>query len=410
MRRRLSLNAWILAGLVAGIAFGALAPPLGVALQPVATIFLRLIKLIVTPLVFTTLVVGLAQHAHIVRVGIKTLLWFEAATTLALVVGLTMVNVFRPGQGVSLSSANALSVSAPRSAAELLVHTVPESFADAWARNDVLQVAVFALLIGAAAAAAGNRAKPVVDLCESAVQILFQLTRLVMKTAPIGVFAAIAASVGSHGLAILFPLGKLIAVFYLALAVFVVLLLGAAVLLFGVPLRPFWSAARPAVTLAFATTSSESALPLALERMERFGVSKAIVGFVIPAGYSFNLDGSTLYLSLASVFVAQAAGVGLSTGEQLIMMGTLMLTSKGVAGVPRSVLVVLAGTVTTFRLPIEGVALLLGIDAVLDMGRTAVNVLGNCLASVVIDRWENRGKAVPAPTLPSSEVTSLGEQ
>jgi proton glutamate symport protein len=400
MRRRLSLNAWILGGLFAGIAFGALAPQLGVALQPVATIFLRLIKLIVTPLVFTTLVVGLAQHANILRVGIKTLLWFEAATTLALVVGLTMVNAFRPGQGVSLSGSTALSVAAPRSAAELLIHTVPESFADAWARNDVLQVAVFALLIGASAAAAGSRAKPVVDLCESAVQILFQLTRLVMKTAPIGVFAAIAASVGLHGLAILFPLGKLIAVFYLALAVFLVLLLGTAALLFGVPLRAFWSAARPAVTLAFATTSSESALPLAMERMERFGVPRAIVGFVIPAGYSFNLDGSTLYLSLASVFIAQAGGVALSTGDQLLMMGTLMLTSKGVAGVPRSVLVVLAGTVTTFRLPIEGVALLLGIDAVLDMGRTAVNVLGNCLASVVIDRWENRGNVVPARVEP----------
>jgi proton glutamate symport protein len=387
--QRLSLNAWILIALAGGIVFGAVAPQWGVALQPLATIFLRLIKLIVAPLVFTTLVLGLAQHAHILRVGLKSLIWFEGATTVALGVGLVAVNLFRPGEGVSLPSATSVSMGPQHSAAELLVHTVPESFADAWARNDVLQVAVFAILFGAATAAVGARAKPVVDLCEAGVQILFQLTQLVMKTAPVGVFAAIAASIGSHGPGVLLPLTKLIAVFYLALAVFVTLLLAAARILFRVPLREFWSAARPAVTLAFSTASSESALPLAMERMEEFGVPRAIVGFVIPAGYSFNLDGSTLYLSLASLFIAQAAGITFGVREQLILMLTLMLTSKGVAGVPRSVLVILAGTVGTFHLPIEGVALLLGIDSILDMGRTATNVLGNCLASAVIDRWEH---------------------
>ncbi|HXW97300.1 MAG TPA: dicarboxylate/amino acid:cation symporter [Gemmatimonadales bacterium] len=387
--RRLSLNAWILIGLGAGIVFGAAAPQWGVALQPLATIFLRLIKLIVAPLVFSTLVLGLAHHTGILRMGLKSLIWFEGATTVALGVGLLMANLFKPGQGVSLPSGAAPAVGPPRRAADLLVHTIPESFADAWARNDVLQVAVFAILFGAAVGAVGAQAKPVVDLCEAAVQILFRLTRLVMKVAPVGVFAAIAASVGTHGLGVLLPLAKLIGVFYLALGIFATLLLAAARVLFRVPTRAFWSAARPAVTLAFSTASSESALPLAMERMERYGVPREVVGFVIPAGYSFNLDGSTLYLSLASLFIAQAAGITFGIREQLVLMLTLMVTSKGVAGVPRSVLVILAGAVASFHLPIEGVALLLGIDSVLDMGRTAINVLGNCLASAVIDRWEH---------------------
>ncbi|HJZ87439.1 MAG TPA: dicarboxylate/amino acid:cation symporter, partial [Polyangia bacterium] len=316
----------------------------------------------------------------------------------ALAIGLLAVNLFRPGVGVALAAeASGLPPLAQRSVADVIVHVFPDSLADAWARNDVLQVVVFALLFGLGAAAAGARARPVLDLCDAGAQILFKVTGLVMKLAPFGVAAALAAALGKQGIAMLVPLAKLTAVFYLALACFVTLLLGFVRAVLRIPLRPFWRAAKEPVLIAFSTSTSEAALPIALERMEEYGVPGRIVGFVLPAGYSFNLDGSTLYLALASVFVAQAAGAGLGLRGQLVMMLTLMLSSKGIAAIPRGSLVLLAGTLASFHLPMEGAALLLGIDAILDMGRTGCNMLGNCVASAVVAKWEGElGQPVPS--------------
>jgi proton glutamate symport protein len=391
--KRISLTAWIFTGMAAGVAVGIAAPAFAAQLGIVSAVFLRLIRSIVAPLLFGTLVAGISGGGDIKnmgRIGAKAILYFEIVTTFALFLGLGAVNLVRPGDGVPIerTAADAAVPQAPPTIGSVLEHTFPASIIDAMARNDVLQIVVFAFLFGAACAALGAKAKPVVEFSASLAEVMFRYTRFVMYLAPLGVGAAIAVTVGSKGVAVLFGLGKLILTMYASLVIFVVLVLGAVVLLFRIPLGPFYRAVREPFLIAFSTASSEAALPLALENMERFGVPKHIVGFVIPTGYSFNLDGSTLYLSLASVFVAQAAGVHMSFGEQLLMMLTLMLTSKGVAGVPRAALVILAGTLTTFHLPVEGFSILLGVDALLDMARTGVNVLGNCLASAVVARWE----------------------
>jgi proton glutamate symport protein len=391
--KRVSLTAWIFTGMAAGVAAGIAAPGFAVQLGIVGTVFLRLIRSIVAPLLFGTLVAGIAGGGDIKnmgRIGAKAILYFEIVTTFALFLGLGAVNLVRPGDGVPIqrTAADAAVPTTPTTIGTVLEHTFPASIIDAMARNDVLQIVVFAFLFGAACAAIGAKAEPVVKFSASLAEVMFRYTKYVMYLAPLGVGAAIAVTVGSKGVAVLFGLGKLILTMYASLAIFVALVLGAVVILLRIPLRPFYRAVREPFLIAFSTASSEAALPLALENMERFGVPKHIVGFVIPTGYSFNLDGTTLYLSLASVFVAQAAGVHMSFGEQLIMMLTLMLTSKGVAGVPRAALVILAGTLTTFHLPVEGFSILLGVDALLDMARTGVNVLGNCLASAVVARWE----------------------
>jgi len=275
-----------------------------------------------------------------------------------------------------------------QSAGTIVEHVFPSSIIDAMARGDVLEIVVFSFLFGAACAAIGAKAKPVVAFCESLAQVMFRYTSYVMYLAPFGVAAAIAVTVASKGSGVLLGLGKLVLTMYAAQFIFVTVVLGSIVMLFRLPAGAFYRAVREPFLIAFSTASSEAALPLALENMERFGVPPHIVAFVIPTGYSFNADGSTLYLSLASVFVAQAAGIHLSLGQQLLMMLMLMLTTKGVAGVPRQSLVLLAGALSTFHLPMEGVAVLLGVDAILDMARTSVNVLGNCLASAVVARWE----------------------
>lgn len=391
--KRLSLTAWIFIGMAAGVALGVLAPGVAGHLGPVSAIFLRLIRSIIAPLIFGTLVYGIAGGGDVRRmgrIGLKAIVYFEIVTTFALFLGLAAVNLVRPGAGMTLAPTSA-EAALPREhpgAGTIIEHVFPASVIDAMARGDVLQIVVFAFLFGAACAAIGARSAPVVAFCESLAEVMFRYTRYVMYLAPLGVGAAIAVTVSSKGFGVLFGLGKLILTMYAAQALFVVLVLGAVILLVRIPLREFYRAVREPFLIAFSTASSEAALPLALENMERFGVPKHIVAFVIPTGYSFNLDGSTLYLSLASVFVAQAAGVHLSFGQQLLMMLTLMLTSKGVAGVPRAALVILAGTLGTFHLPMEGVAVLLGIDALMDMARTSVNVLGNCLASAVVARWE----------------------
>jgi proton glutamate symport protein len=391
--KRLSLTGWIFIGMAAGVALGVAAPGAARQMAPVSNVFLRLIRSIIAPLLFSTLVVGIAgggDMKRMGRIGGKAILYFEVVTTLALFLGLAAVNLVRPGAGIPIqrTAAEAALPAAQTTFSSVLEHIFPSSIIDAMARNDALQIVVFAFLFGAACAAIGGKAQPVIDFCGSLAEVMFRYTKYVMYLAPVGVGAAIAVTVGSKGLGVLFGLGKLVVTMYAASALCILLVLAPALGLFRIPAGRFWRAVREPFLIGFSTASSEAALPLALENMEQFGVPKHIVGFVIPTGYSFNLVGSALYLSLASVFVAQAAGKNLGIADQLLMMLTLMLTSKGVAGVPRAALVILAGTLATFNLPMEGVAVLLGVDAVLDMARTGINVLGNCLASAVVARWE----------------------
>ncbi len=392
--KRPSLTAWTFLGLIAGILIGILAPGFAKQLGPVSNVFLRLIRTIIAPLIFGTLVAGIAGSGDLKRMGrvaLKAVVYFEVVTTIALFLGLGAVNLTRPGDGVPVARttpAPAVPVQNTTTAGSVLEHIFPSSIIDAMARNDVLQIVVFSFLFGAACAAIGSKAAPVVSFASALAEVMFRYTKYVMYLAPLGVGAAIAVTVGSEGAGVLLGLGKLVLTMYVTMVLFVVLVLGAVIALFRIPLGRFYRAVREPFLIAFSTSSSEAALPLALENMERFGVPKHIVGFVLPTGYSFNMDGSTLYMSVACLFVAQASGVPLSLGDQLFMMLTLMLTTKGVAGVPRAAFVILSGALTTFHLPLEGVAILLGVDAILDMGRTSINVLGNCLASAVVARWE----------------------
>jgi len=395
--KRISLTSWIIIGLLGGIAFGALFPGPARNTAILGTIFLRLIKSIIAPLLFGTLVSGIAGAGSVKtmgRIGGKAILYFEIVTTVALFIGLGAVNLVKPGAGIALQKGVPSQKSAAglppagASVPEILEHAFPASIVDAMAKGEVLQIVVFAFIFGAACTAAGIRARPVVQVCEALSEVMFRFTNYVMFFAPFGVFGAMAATIGERGVGILGNLGKLVLTLYGAELFFVVVVLGAVTAVAKIPLRRFIHYVRAPFLLAFSTASSESALPIALENMERFGVPKHIVAFVLPTGYSFNLDGTALYLSLAAMFIAQAAGVQLPFGTQLLMMLTLMLTSKGVAGVPRAALVILAGTLGTFNLPVEGVAVILGVDALMDMGRTSVNVLGNCLAAAVVARWE----------------------
>jgi proton glutamate symport protein len=390
-----STTTQIFIGLILGILLGHFAPHAGAGIKPIADAFLRMIKMIIAPLLFSTLVIGIAGMGDLKamgRIGLKAIIWFEVATTVALIIGLVAVNVFQPGAGVSMAGGDtsdlAKLATAQQGPWDIFLHLFPTSVFDAMAKGDILQIVVFATFFGIALAAVGSHGKPVYDFMESTAQVMFKFTGYVMKFAPLGVFAAIAFTVGSKGLGILVTLGKLVLVMYGSLALFVLLVIGGAAWIIRVPFLTFVKAVREPFLIAFTTASSEAALPKALEVMERFGAPKTIVSFVLPTGYSFNLDGTTLYLSLASVFVAQLAGVELSVGTQVVMMLTLMLTSKGVAGVPRAALVVLTATLTSFGLPLEGAAILLGIDQIMDMGRTAVNVMGNCIATAVVARWE----------------------
>jgi proton glutamate symport protein len=392
--KKLTLTSWIFIALIVGILIGVFLPGFAVQLAPISNIFLRLIKSIVGPLLFGTLIYGISSAGELKtmgRIALKAITYFEIATTLALVIGLVMVNLFQPGAGIKITAENSAAIptlAKPVSFSQVLEHAVPTNIFESLAANDVLQMVVFFFLFGAACAAIGKKAQPVVDFAGSVAEVMFRYTKYVMYVAPFGVGAAIAVTIGKNGPKVLFSLGKLVGTLYLAQALFVILVLGTALTIARVPLGPFIKAARQPFLLAFSTASSEAALPLALENMERLGIPKHIVGFVLPTGYSFNLDGSTLYLSLASIFVAQAAGVQMPLGTQITMMLTLMLTSKGVAAVPRASLVILAGTLGTFHLPLEGISLILGVDALMDMCRTSVNLLGNCVATAVVARWE----------------------
>jgi len=387
------LTVWILIALVAGIAFGAVFPGPAKELGLLGTIFLRLIKSIIAPLLFATLVVGIAGAGSIKtmgRIGGKAILYFEIVTTLALVIGLGAANLVQPGAGVALTPGANPGVAAAGATGlqQTVEHTFPTSIIDAMARGEVLQIVVFSFLFGTACAAIPAKSRAVVDFCQALSDVMFRYTNYVMLFAPLGVFGAMAATIGDKGLGVLLNLGKLVVTLYVTQMFFIVVVLGTVTAIARIPVRRFIRWVREPFLIAYSTASSEAALPLALENMQSFGVPKHIAAFVLPTGYSFNLDGSTLYLSLASMFVAQAAGIHLSVGTQITMMLTLMVTSKGVAAVPRASLVILAGTLATFNLPVEGVALLLGVDALMDMARTSVNLLGNCLATAVVARWE----------------------
>lgn len=394
--RARTLTQWIVAGMVAGTLLGWLAPDAGMAIKPLSDVFLRMIKSIVVPLIFGTLVIGVAGHGddlrRVGRLALKSIVYFEAVTTLALAVGLLAVNLLRPGDGVQLpapAAGAAPAVSGGVTLGGLLQHLVPQSFFEAAANNDVLSIVFWSVLFALALTQIREGPRDVmVRLCEALVEIMFKFTALVMRFAPIGIGAAIAYTVGHSGLGVLSSLGKLVLTLYLALVVFIAFVLLPVAYLAGVPVRRFFGAVREPALIAFSTASSEAALPKAMVQMEAIGVPRRIVAFVIPTGYSFNLDGSTLYLAVAAVFAAQAAGIAMTLGQQLVMMLTLMLTSKGVAGVPRAALVILSGTLATFHIPLEAVAVILGVDALMDMARTSVNVVGNCLASVVMARWE----------------------
>jgi proton glutamate symport protein len=397
--RRVTLSQLILLSLVVGIAIGHFFPSVGIEFDILSTIFLHLIKCVVVPLIFSMLVVGIAGHADdmksVGRLALRSFIYFEIVTTLALVIGLAAVNLVQPGKGVQLAApVNETTQKLAENSAkvnfkEVIEHTFPTSFFDAAAHNDVLQIVVFALIFAVALSQVKGRShETMLHVTEALGDVMFKFTGLVMYMAPLGVMGAIASSVGKNGLGILLNLGKLALTLYGALIVFIVVVLIPVMLISRIPVLRFFRTVRQPFLLAFSTATSEAALPDALRLMEQFGVPRRIVSFVLPAGYSFNLDGSTLYLSLASVFVAQAAGVELSIADQAMMALTLMLTSKGVAAVPRASLVILSGTLTKFNLPLAGVALILGIDAFLDMARTSVNLLGNCLASAVMARWE----------------------
>ena len=390
----------------AGGELGADAPAFAVSLRVFSDIFLRLIKTIVAPLILGTLITGIAAHGQmrsLGRMGLKALVYFEVLTTIAMLVGLAAINITHAGVGLDVPQQHAAANSAPAQAPpmrwdEVLLHTFPENIAKSVADNQILQVAVFAILFGVAMGrlSAENRA-PLLRVIESLTETMFAFTNVVMYYAPVGVGAAMAYTVGQMGPGVLLHLGRLLLTLYAALLAFGLLGLLPVALIAGVPVRRFLRAVAEPATIAFATSTSEAALPRAMEAMEALGVPRRIVAFVIPAGYSFNLDGSTLYLALASVFVAQAAGVHMGWKQQIFMVGTLMLTSKGVAGVPRATLIVLLATVAMFRLPEEPIFVILGIDALMDMARTTVNVVGNCLASVVVARWEGEfGSEMPA--------------
>ena len=412
-RRRITLTQQIFIGLFLGVVVGAIFsryhPEWAKNIRFLSGLFLRMVKMIIAPLIFSTLVAGIAGAGHLKsvgRMGLKALLYFEVVTTLALAIGLCAVNLTKPGLGVNLPPAQGLEeiTSHAQHWDQIILHLVPTSVVQAMAEGDVLQIVVFSMLFAAALSMIGEKGKPLIALCEAVAETMFKFTNIIMNYAPIGVGAAIAYTVGHGGLGVLVNLAKLIGTLYAALAAFLLLVLLPVALLFKVPLRKFIAAAKEPAIIAFSTTTSEAALPRAMETLEKLGCPRRIVAFILPLGYTFNLDGSSLYLSLAAVFVAQAANVHLTIGQQITMMLTLMLTSKGIAGVPRASLVILAGTLASYGLPLDGVTLLLGVDELMDMARTMVNMIGNCLATVVISKWENA--FVEAPTVEVIELSS----
>jgi len=401
-RKGISPTVQIIIAMAIGLAVGLLFPAeenpnLIVGLKAASAVFLRLIKTLIVPLLFSTLVVGIAGHGDdmkkVGRLAFRSIVYFEVVTTLALAIGLIAVNLVKPGAGISLTGATATAgteyAATKITFTGVIEHMFPASFFDAAARNEVLQIVVFAILFAVGLSRVTGRPKEVMlEFCDSLAQVMFKFTGLVMAFAPVGVGAAMAVTVSVSGWSVLTRLFMLVATLYGALVVFLLVVLLPVAILARVPIRRFWGFVQQPWLLAFSTASSEAALPLAMENLEKFGIPKRIIAFVLPTGYSFNLDGSTLYLAVASVFAAQAAGIDMPLSQQLVMMLTLMLTSKGVAAVPRASLVILSGALAMFGLPLEAIAIILGVDAIMDMARTSVNLLGNCLATAVMARWE----------------------
>ena len=400
---RRSLLIWTFWAMLAGAELGMDAPRLAAQTHILGDIFLRLIRMIVAPLIFGGIVTGIAGHSELKgvgRVAVKALIFFEAATTVGLILGAVAINISQAGVGVTLPAAVQAVAPAARQAGwqETLLNIFPENIASAVAQNQILQVAIFALLFGTALATLPEpKRAPMVAVLQSLTETMFRLTRIIMFMAPVAAGAALAYTVGTMGLATLVPLAKLAATCYVTLLIFALLVLAPVLLAARIPVRRFATAIAEPTAIGFATTSSEAALPLAMERMEEFGVPRWIVSFVIPAGYSFNLTGSSIYLAMAAIFAAQAAGLHLSTGQQIYLLATLMLTSKGIAGVPRATLVTLLAVAGSFHIPATAVLMLLGVDTLMDMGRTAMNVIGNGMAAAVVARWEGELKVAPAP-------------
>ncbi len=413
---RFSLTTQIFIGLAVGVVVGVIVNNSGQAdawaanIRPFSQIFLRMIKMVIAPLIFATLVAGIAGAGHfnqVGRMGFRAIIYFEIVTTIALVIGLVAVNITKPGVGLALPNEVSEVTGKAQGWKDILLHLVPESVIKAMAEGDVLQIVVFSIIFGIALGMLGEKGRPLVSLCEQVAETMFKFTNIIMHYAPIGVGAAMAYTVGHSGLGVLKNLGLLVLTLYGALIVLILGVFLPIALIFKVPIRKFVKAVREPAIIAFSTTSSEAALPRAMEVLERLGVPRRIVSFVLPLGYSFNLDGTTLYLSLAAVFVAQAAGVELTIGQQVTMLLTLMLTSKGVAGVPRASLVILAGTLASYNLPLAGITLILGVDELMDMARTMTNVIGNCLATVVVAKWE--GEFVEASDAELEAAASRGE-
>ena len=396
------MTRYILISLILGIVVGLLFPDFAVKLSPLAMMFLNMVKMIIAPLLFATLVIGIAGHGDIKslgKIGFKTLIYFELVTIAALLIGLGIGHFTQPGAGLSqvgevsstyMDAVTAMSHGAHHaSLRDLVINIFPSSIIKSMADGNLLQIVVFCLFFALAICAVGQKAKPILDVLNSLSEIMFKFTEYVMYFAPVGVFAAIASTIGSSGIGILKNYVKIVFSLYFALFVFIVFILILVCKIVKIPMSGLIRTLKDPALLAFSTASSEAALPKAMEQMEKFGVPKNIVGFVMPTGYTFNLDGSTLYLSMAVLFATQLVGIDLSFQQQLIIMFALMFTSKGVAGVPRAGLVVLAGTLSSLNYPLIGVAILLGIDQILDMGRTTVNLIGNCIATIFIARWEN---------------------
>jgi proton glutamate symport protein len=415
--RNRSLTQWILFAMVTGVVVGYAYPEASQQLKPFSTIFLRMIKSLVAPLIFATLVIGIAGHGddmkRVGRLAFKSLIYFEVVTTLALLIGLVAVNITRPGVGVGLNAPaqeGEQLATRKQTLDDFLKHIVPDSVFDAAVKNEVLQIVFWSILFAVALTQVRGRPKDVMlSGIEALSEVMFKFTGLVMKYAPVGIGAAIAVTVGHSGLGVLKNLALLIFTLYIALVVFLLIVLLPAALIARVPLTKFGRAIKEPALIAFSTTSSEAALPKAMLAMQSIGVPKRIVAFVMPTGYSFNLDGTALYLAVASVFSAQAAGIEMSWQQQLVMMLTLMLTSKGVAAVPRASLVILAGTLASFGLPLEAVAVILGVDELMDMARTTVNLIGNCLATCVMARWEGEFDDTATGEVPTARPEELGK-
>lgn len=420
--RHRTLTGWIFFAMIAGIEFGLDAPHAAISCRIFSDIFLRLIRLIVAPLILGTLITGIAGHAEaktVGRLGLKSLIYFEVLTTIALVIGLAAIDISKAGVGLNLSATTAAKSAAAAITGSqhtaltwqgFLLHVFPENIARAVADNEILQVLVFAVIFGLALGQLPEKKRdPMLRVAESFTETMFAFTNIVMLSAPVGVGAALAYTVATAGIGVMFNLGKLLLTLYVALIVFVLLAMLPALLLARIPLMGFLRAVAEPATIAFATSTSEAALPSAMEKMEAFGVPRKIVAFVIPTGYSFNLAGTGIYLSLAAIFTAQAAGIHMTLGRQIVMLLMLMVISKGMAGVARAGLVLLLTTASIFGLPVEPIIVILGIDALLDMGRTVINVTGNCLAAAVVAQWEGEFRPAAEPNTPALATTAVGE-